>query len=70
MKSMPPTLDLETLYDEHAQAVYAFLLNLTRNEAARLESVPPRVGGERGTLRYRFGIPAQVADEQNFAMTP
>jgi RNA polymerase sigma-70 factor (ECF subfamily) len=25
--------DLERLYDEHAQALFAFLLNLTRNEA-------------------------------------
>ncbi len=25
--------DLETVYDEHAQALFAFLLNLTRNEA-------------------------------------
>ena len=29
---MPPT-DLERLYDEHASAIFAFLLNLTRNEA-------------------------------------
>ena len=28
---MPP--DLERLYDEHASAIFAFLLNLTRNEA-------------------------------------
>ncbi len=26
-------LDFERLYDEHAQAVFAFLLNLTRHEA-------------------------------------
>ena len=26
-------LDLERLYDEHAQALFAFLLNLTRHEA-------------------------------------
>lgn len=26
-------LDLERLYDEHAEALYAFLLNLTRDEA-------------------------------------
>ena len=30
---MPDALDLEALYDEHAQSVYAFALNLTRNEA-------------------------------------
>src|SRR6187402_747895 len=29
---MPPP-DLERLYDEHASAIFAFLLNLTRNEA-------------------------------------
>lgn len=28
-----PRLNLERLYDEHAQAVYAFLLNLTGSEA-------------------------------------
>lgn len=31
--SAPPTLDLDWLYDQHAQALYAFLLNVTRNEA-------------------------------------
>jgi RNA polymerase sigma-70 factor (ECF subfamily) len=30
---MPPELDLERLYDVHAQALYALLLNLSRNEA-------------------------------------
>jgi RNA polymerase sigma-70 factor (ECF subfamily) len=30
---MPASSDLERLYDEHAQALFAFLLNLTRNEA-------------------------------------
>ena len=30
---MPPNIDLERLYEEHAQALYAFLLNLVRNEA-------------------------------------
>lgn len=29
---MPAELDLDRLYDEHAQALFAFLLNLTRNE--------------------------------------
>ena len=31
-ETMPP-LDLERLYDEHASALFAFLLNLTGNEA-------------------------------------
>ncbi len=30
---MPACADLERLYDEHAQALFGFLLNLTRNEA-------------------------------------
>ena len=30
---MPASSDLERLYDEHGQALFAFLLNLTRNEA-------------------------------------
>lgn len=30
---MPAGLDIERLYDEHAQSLYAFLLNLTRDEA-------------------------------------
>lgn len=29
---MPADLKLERLYDEHAQALFAFLMNLTRNE--------------------------------------
>ena len=29
---MSPQMDLERVYDEHAQALFAFLLNLTRNE--------------------------------------
>ena len=30
---MPARLDIERLYDEHAQPLYAFLLNFTRDEA-------------------------------------
>lgn len=30
---MPGRLDIERLYDEHAQPLFAFLLNLTRDEA-------------------------------------
>lgn len=29
---MPAGFDLESLYDEHAQALFAFLLNFTRND--------------------------------------
>jgi RNA polymerase sigma-70 factor (ECF subfamily) len=31
--NMPAGLDIERLYDHHAQPLYAFLLNLTRDEA-------------------------------------
>ena len=31
--TMPAGLDIERLYDEHVQPLYAFLLNLTRDEA-------------------------------------
>jgi RNA polymerase sigma-70 factor, ECF subfamily len=30
---MPRSVELERLYDEHAQSLYAFLLNFTRDEA-------------------------------------
>ncbi len=30
---MPASIDFARLYDDHAQALFAFLLNLTRNEA-------------------------------------
>ncbi len=30
---MPAPIDFERLYDDHAQALFSFLLNLTRNEA-------------------------------------
>ena len=30
---MPGGLDIERLYDKHAQPLFAFLLNLTRDEA-------------------------------------
>lgn len=32
MEAMPDEFDLERLYEEHAQALFAFLLNFTRNE--------------------------------------
>ncbi|MDB6032721.1 MAG: polymerase, sigma-24 subunit, subfamily, partial [Verrucomicrobiales bacterium] len=33
VKSMTSPTHLEALYDEHAPALFGFLLNLTRNEA-------------------------------------
>jgi len=32
MKTMPADFELERLYEDHAQALFAFLLNLTRDE--------------------------------------
>jgi RNA polymerase sigma-70 factor (ECF subfamily) len=37
MINMPSFCDLERLYGEHAQGVFAFLLNLTRHEADTLD---------------------------------
>ena len=33
VKQMAAPFDLERLYDDHAQALFAFLLSFTRNEA-------------------------------------
>lgn len=33
METMPAELELERLYEDHAQALFAFLLNFTRDEA-------------------------------------
>jgi len=33
MQTMPAAIELERLYDNHAQALFAFLLNFTRDEA-------------------------------------
>src|SRR3989442_3520654 len=33
VKEMAAPFDLERLYDDHAQALFAFLLNFTRNDA-------------------------------------
>jgi RNA polymerase sigma-70 factor (ECF subfamily) len=62
---MPPPRDLVRVYDDHAQALFAFLLNLTRHEAdtrdilqqlfARLaarEGLPPDLYDERGYLLH------------------
>src|SRR5258705_5914288 len=45
--------DLERLYDEHAQALFAFLLNFTRNEADTrdvLQEVFIKIGRQEGIL--------------------
>lgn len=59
---MRDELDLEKLYDEHAQALYAFVLDLTRNEAdtkdilqalfAKLARQPRMLRGVRNVRAY------------------
>jgi RNA polymerase sigma-70 factor (ECF subfamily) len=51
---MPDEFDLEQLYDEHAQALYAFALELTRNEADTkdvLQNIFAKLAREPRTLR-------------------
>src|SRR6185369_17187484 len=51
---MPAPTDLQRLYDEHAQALFAFLLNLTRNETDThdlLQEIFTRLAQEPGLLR-------------------
>lgn len=51
---MPTTPELERLYDEHAQALFAFLLNLTRDmEDTRdlLQDLFVKLGRQPGLLR-------------------
>ena len=51
---MPAAPDLERLYDEHAQALFAFLLNFTRDENDTrdvLQEIFTRLAREPGLLR-------------------
>jgi RNA polymerase sigma-70 factor (ECF subfamily) len=51
---MPASVDLERLYDAHAQALFAFLLNLTRNDADTrdlLQEVFVKLAQKPGMLR-------------------
>src|ERR1700733_9988082 len=51
---MPASLDLERLYDAHAEALFAFLLNFTRNEAVTrdlLQEVFIKLARHPGLLR-------------------
>jgi RNA polymerase sigma-70 factor, ECF subfamily len=50
---MPVSVNLEELYDAHAQAIFALLLNLTRNETDTrdlLQEVFARLAGNPGIL--------------------
>ncbi len=51
---MPAAPDLEKIYDEHAQALFAFLLNFTRDENDTrdlLQEIFTRLAREPGLLR-------------------
>ena len=58
---MPSPCDLERLYDEHASALFAFLLNFTRSEAdtrdalqdlfLKLQPPPPSVPGPQSAWK-------------------
>jgi RNA polymerase sigma-70 factor (ECF subfamily) len=51
---MPDESDLQRLYDEHAQALFSFLLNFTRNEDDThdlLQEIFTRLAREPGLLR-------------------
>ena len=68
---MPHDVDLEELYDEHAQALYAFSLELTRNEAdtkdvlqgifARLAREPAILRGVRNARAYLLRLAHNAA---------
>ena len=50
---MPAGLDIERLYEEHAQPLYAFLLNFTRDEADTrdlLQEIFVKLARDRGLL--------------------
>jgi RNA polymerase sigma-70 factor (ECF subfamily) len=61
---MAAIADLERLYDAHAQALYAFILNLTRNEADTrdiLQEVFLRLARDPGIIR-------RARDERRFLL--
>ena len=61
---MPVPTELERLYDDHSQALFAFLLNFTRNEAdthdlpqelfIRLAKRPDLLKGLRDPVPFSF----------------
>jgi RNA polymerase sigma-70 factor (ECF subfamily) len=67
-------LDLGRLYDDHAPALFAFLLNLTRSETetrdvmqevfARLAERPQRFDGVRGERGYLLRLAHNLAIDQ------
>jgi len=72
IRNMP--LDLARLYDDHAPALFAFLLNVTRNEAetrdvmqelfARLAARPERFDGVRDERGFLLRLAHNLAIDQ------
>lgn len=72
LRNMP--LDLARLYDDHAPALFAFLLNVTRNEAetrdvmqelfARLAAKPERFDGVRDERGFLLRLAHNLAIDQ------
>lgn len=60
---MPVRANLERLYDEHAQAVFAFLLNLTRNDADTRDLLQ-----ELFIKLARQGVPGDIRDEHAYLL--
>jgi RNA polymerase sigma-70 factor (ECF subfamily) len=58
------SLDLERIYDEHASALFAFLLNLTRNEADTRDIMQELFG----KLAARADLLVGVRDERAFLL--
>jgi RNA polymerase sigma-70 factor (ECF subfamily) len=68
---MPATPDLERIYDEHAQALFAFLLNFTRDENdtrdllqeifTRLAREPGLLGGARDERAFLIRLAHNAA---------
>ncbi len=59
---MPAAIQLERLYDEHAQAMFAFLLNFTRNETDTRDLMQELFV----KLATRPGVLASVRQERAF----
>ncbi len=68
---MPARIDLERLYDEHAQALFAFLLNFTRDENdtrdllqeifVKLARQPDLLGGARDPRAFLIRLAHNAA---------
>lgn len=71
LEDMPDAFDLEELYDEHAAALYALVLGLTRNDAdtkdvlqevfAKLARQPRMLAGVQNTRAYLLRLAHNAA---------